>query len=56
MHVQGADQPARFASDQQDLHLGRHFHQFDAVIGAILAIGIIWFIWSHWQNRIQAQN
>ena len=33
--------------------LGKYFHQFDAVIGAMLAIGIIWFIRSHWQNRIR---
>jgi len=32
--------------------LGRYFHQFDAVLGILLAAGIIWFLWSHWQNRI----
>jgi membrane protein DedA with SNARE-associated domain len=32
--------------------LGKYFHQFDAVIGIVLAAGIIWFVWSHWQNRI----
>jgi membrane protein DedA with SNARE-associated domain len=34
--------------------LGKYLHQFDALIGALLAIAIIWFIWSHWQNRIRA--
>jgi membrane protein DedA with SNARE-associated domain len=34
--------------------LGKYFHQFDVVIGAVLAIGIVWFIWSHWQNRMRA--
>jgi membrane protein DedA with SNARE-associated domain len=34
--------------------LGKYFHQFDAVIGLALAAGIIWFAWSHWQNRMGA--
>lgn len=34
--------------------LGRYFHEFDAVIGVTLTVGIIWFAWSHWQNRISA--
>jgi membrane protein DedA with SNARE-associated domain len=33
--------------------LGKYFHQFDAIIGTMLAIGIIWFVCSHWQNRIR---
>jgi membrane protein DedA with SNARE-associated domain len=33
--------------------LGKYFHKFDAVILAVLAIGVAWFIWSHWQNRIR---
>jgi len=36
--------------------LGKYFHQFDAIIGALLAIGIIWFVWSHWQNRMRAEE
>jgi membrane protein DedA with SNARE-associated domain len=37
--------------------LGKYFHQFDLVIGVLLAVGIVWFLWSHWQNRIRtAQN
>lgn len=34
--------------------LGKYFHQFDFVIGLLLAAGIVWFLWSHWQNRIRA--
>jgi membrane protein DedA with SNARE-associated domain len=34
--------------------LGKYFHQFDLVIGVLLAAGIAWFVWSHWQNRIRA--
>jgi membrane protein DedA with SNARE-associated domain len=33
--------------------LGKYFHEFDIVIGAALAAGIIWFVWSHWQNRMR---
>src|SRR5438270_9111003 len=36
--------------------LGKYFHQFDAVISALLAIGIIWFVSSHWQNRMRAEE
>jgi len=24
------------------------------VIGVFLLAGIVWFLWSHWQNRLQA--
>src|SRR5436305_2369253 len=34
--------------------MGKYFHQFDAIIGGLLVIAIIWFLWSHWQNRIRA--
>src|SRR5256885_4731838 len=34
--------------------LGKYFHSFDAVIGAILVAGVIWFVWSHWKNRMSA--
>lgn len=33
--------------------LGKYFHRFDAVILLALAIGVFWFIWSHWQNRLR---
>src|SRR5581483_6978827 len=36
--------------------LGKSFHQFDAVIGVMLAAAILWFVWSHWQNRIGASG
>src|SRR5450631_533219 len=35
--------------------LGKYFHQFDAVIGGLLLAGIIWFVWSHWQNRMRTE-
>jgi membrane protein DedA with SNARE-associated domain len=34
--------------------LGKYFHKFDAVIGVLLICGIVYFLWSHWQNRVQA--
>lgn len=34
--------------------MGKYFHQFDAIIGGVLVIGIGWFVWSHWQHRIRA--
>ena len=37
-------------------NLGKYFHQFDAIIGVILLAGIVWFIWSHWQNRMRAAD
>jgi len=33
--------------------LGKYFHRFDAVILVVLAIGIVWFVWSHLQHRIR---
>jgi membrane protein DedA with SNARE-associated domain len=36
--------------------LGKYFHQLDIVIGAVLLVGIIWFVWSHWQNRIRVSE
>jgi len=34
--------------------LGKYFHQFDVFIGVVLAAGLVWFVWSHWQNRMRA--
>jgi membrane protein DedA with SNARE-associated domain len=36
--------------------LGKYFHKFDAVIGAFLLAGIVWFLWSHWQNRLRVSE
>ena len=33
--------------------LGKYFHKFDAVIGAMLIAGVAYFVWSHWQNRLR---
>jgi membrane protein DedA with SNARE-associated domain len=36
--------------------LGKYFHRFDVIIGVLLALGLIWFIWTHWQNRMRAAH
>ena len=33
--------------------LGKYLHKFDAVILALIIIGLVWFFWSHWQNRVR---
>jgi membrane protein DedA with SNARE-associated domain len=33
--------------------LGRYFHKFDAVIGVLLLLCVVYFVYSHWQNRIR---
>jgi len=32
-------------------HLRDYFHQFDIVIGLFLALGLGYFLWSHWPRR-----
>ncbi len=34
--------------------IGKYFHEFDAVIGALIVAGLIWFVWSRWKNRMKA--
>jgi membrane protein DedA with SNARE-associated domain len=33
--------------------IGKYLHKFDAIILVVLVAGIVWFVWSHWQNRIR---
>ena len=33
--------------------LGKYFHRFDALILAAIVLGLLWFIRSHWQNRLR---
>jgi membrane protein DedA with SNARE-associated domain len=33
--------------------IGKYLHKFDAVILVALVAGIVWFVWSHWQNRLR---
>jgi membrane protein DedA with SNARE-associated domain len=34
--------------------LGQYFHKFDAVIGVLLLLGVVYFVYSHWRNRIRS--
>ncbi|HSA93419.1 MAG TPA: DedA family protein [Terriglobales bacterium] len=36
-------------------YLGPYFHEFDAVIGVLLAAAVIWFVWSRWKHRVRAK-
>lgn len=36
--------------------IAKYFHRFDAVIVVVLVMGIIWFVRSHWQNRMQVSR
>jgi membrane protein DedA with SNARE-associated domain len=36
--------------------LGQYFHRFDAVIGVVLVLGLAYFVYSHWQNRLGAAS
>jgi membrane protein DedA with SNARE-associated domain len=31
--------------------LGKYFHRFDIVIGALIGLGIIYYLWRHWKGR-----
>jgi membrane protein DedA with SNARE-associated domain len=37
----------------KDPRLKQWFHRLDAVIVLLLVAGIVWFIWSHWKNRVR---
>src|ERR1700674_1723820 len=39
-----------------DPRLKRWFHRLDAVIVLVLLIGIVYFVYSHWRNRVRAEN
>jgi hypothetical protein len=32
--------------------IGKYLHKLDVVIVVIMAAGIIWFVRSHWKNRL----
>ena len=38
----------------KDPRLKQWFHRLDAVIIVLLLAGIVWFVWSHWKNRVRA--
>ncbi|HET7185939.1 MAG TPA: DedA family protein [Terriglobales bacterium] len=38
---------------ETDPRLKIWFHRFDALILAVIVIGVVWFFWSRWQHRIR---
>jgi len=36
--------------------LRTYFHRFDAVIGALLLIGAVWFVRNRWMNRLRTEQ
>ena len=36
--------------------LGKYFHRFDTIIGALLVMGVVYFVWSHWQHRLRPES
>jgi membrane protein DedA with SNARE-associated domain len=38
---------------ETDPRLKIWFHRFDAIILAVIVIGVAWFVWSRWQHRIR---
>ena len=39
----------------KDPRLKQWFHRLDAVIVAVLLVGIVWFVWSRWKGRVRAE-
>ncbi len=39
-----------------DPRLKTWFHRFDALIAAFIVLGIAWFVWSHWRQRVGASE
>jgi uncharacterized protein (UPF0333 family) len=39
-----------------DPRLKQWLHRFDALIVLALVIGIVYFVQSHWRNRVRAAN
>ena len=33
--------------------LGKYFHQFDIVIGGLIAVFVVWFVYTRWKYRIR---
>ena len=37
-----------------DPHFKAVFHQFQLGVEIVIVVGIIWFVWTHWKNRVHA--
>jgi len=38
-----------------DPHFKAVFHQFQLGVEVVLIVGFIWFVWTHWKNRVHAE-
>ena len=41
------------ASFNTDPRFKAIFHRFHLAVEALIVLGIVWFVWSHWKNRIR---
>lgn len=41
---------------QTDPRFQTIFHRFHIVVEALLLLGIVWFVWTHWKNRTRAES
>jgi membrane protein DedA with SNARE-associated domain len=39
---------------QRWMTLREYFHRFDAVLGVVIVLGAVWFIYNRWKNRLRA--
>ena len=42
-------------ADLADPRLKEAFHRFHLGVEAVLAVGLVWFVVSHWKNRIRTE-
>lgn len=40
---------------QTDPRVKEFFHRFHLAVEAVLLVGIVWFVWTHWKNRTRAE-
>ncbi len=40
---------------QTDPRFKEVFHRFHLGVEAVLAVGLVWFVWTHWKNRIKTE-
>jgi membrane protein DedA with SNARE-associated domain len=38
-----------------DPHFKAVFHQFQVGVEVVLVVGFVWFVWTHWKNRVHAE-
>jgi membrane protein DedA with SNARE-associated domain len=38
-----------------DPHFKAVFHEFQLGVEVVIVVGIIWFVWTHWKNRVHSE-